>query len=74
MIAILGDWFSKKHRGAIIGLWTTCIQIGNIIGVQLASLLLHIYGEDNWWGLMFTIASVMIVLAIIFIGFLKPDP
>lgn len=33
IIAVLGNWFSKNHRGFIIGLWATCANIGNIIGI-----------------------------------------
>lgn len=32
-VAILGEWFPKKGRGTIIGIWATSINIGNIIGV-----------------------------------------
>eukprot|EP00347_Sterkiella_histriomuscorum_P010684 403375320 len=73
-VAILGEWFPKKRRGAIIGLWATCINIGNIIGVQLASGLLKIFGEDNWQGLMYTVGALMLIFAIIFVFLLQPDP
>jgi len=39
MISILGDWFPKRIRGTVIGFWTTSINIGNIIGVEVASAL-----------------------------------
>jgi len=39
-ISVLGNWFSKKHRGFLIGLWATCNNTGNIIGIQLAAFLL----------------------------------
>ena len=33
MIHMLGNWYSKKNRGLIIGAWATCANIGNIIGI-----------------------------------------
>ena len=32
MISINGNWFSKKSRGFIVGLWATCNNFGNIMG------------------------------------------
>lgn len=39
MIHMLGNWYSKKNRGLIIGAWATCANIGNIIGIQVAAIL-----------------------------------
>ena len=33
MIHMMGNWYSKKNRGLIIGAWATCANIGNIIGI-----------------------------------------
>ena len=40
IVHTLGNWFSKAHRGVIIGIWATCANIGNILGVQIASIIL----------------------------------
>ena len=32
-IAILGAWFPKKTRGFLAGLWATCNNTGNILGI-----------------------------------------
>jgi sugar phosphate permease len=32
MISINGNWFPKKSRGFIVGLWATCNNFGNILG------------------------------------------
>jgi sugar phosphate permease len=37
MISINGNWFPKKSRGLIVGLWATCNNFGNIVGSQLAA-------------------------------------
>lgn len=74
MVAIMGEWFPKKIRGTVIGVWVTCINIGNIIGVQMASGLIKVFGEEKWYDLMFTVAGMMTFFAFIFLFFLKPDP
>ena len=33
VIDIMGNWFPKKNRGFIVGLWGTCTNVGNIIGI-----------------------------------------
>lgn len=32
MISINGNWFPKKTRGFVVGLWATCNNFGNITG------------------------------------------
>jgi len=43
MIHMLGNWYSKANRGLIIGAWATCANIGNIIGIQLAAILVDLF-------------------------------
>ena len=44
MIGIIGMWFPKKSRGFIAGLWATCNNTGNIVGIQVGSWLLQLLG------------------------------
>jgi OPA family glycerol-3-phosphate transporter-like MFS transporter 3 len=32
-ISIMANWFPKKNRGFLVGLWATCPNVGNIIGI-----------------------------------------
>ena len=32
-ISIMGNWFPKKSRGFLVGMWATCTNTGNIGGV-----------------------------------------
>lgn len=62
VIAVVGNWFGKKKRGLIMGLWNSHTSIGNIIGSVAASFLLK-YGWG--WSLAapgFGIALVGVVL------------
>ncbi|KAL0452575.1 UNVERIFIED_CONTAM: putative glycerol-3-phosphate transporter 1 [Sesamum latifolium] len=45
VVAVVGNWFGKKKRGLIMGVWNSHTSLGNIIGSVAASILLK-YG----WG------------------------
>ena len=32
-ISVLGNWLPKNRRGILIGLWATCNNVGNIVGI-----------------------------------------
>ena len=45
MISINGNWFAKKSRGLLIGVWMSCNNFGNIVGMQLAALITSFVGD-----------------------------
>jgi sugar phosphate permease len=49
----MGQWTTKSKRGAVSGLWATCTQFGNILGIQLSVLILNTQGD--WEYMMFYI-------------------
>ncbi|KAK9144396.1 hypothetical protein Sjap_004299 [Stephania japonica] len=55
VVAVVGNWFGKKKRGLIMGLWNAHTSIGNILGSLIASALLE-YG----WGWSFAVPALMI--------------
>lgn len=59
VVAVVGNWFGKKKRGLIMGIWNAHTSLGNITGSVVASLLLK-YG----WGWSLVVPG----LGIIFIG------
>jgi sugar phosphate permease len=73
MIHMLGNWYSKKNRGLIIGAWATCANIGNIIGIQVAAILVEIFNH-KWQYLIFINAGVMVTMALLYFFFLIPHP
>ncbi|VDM62895.1 unnamed protein product [Angiostrongylus costaricensis] len=38
-ICIVGNWFGTSSRGAVMGLWSACASVGNIIGTVISSKL-----------------------------------
>ncbi|XP_048739694.2 sugar phosphate exchanger 3-like isoform X2 [Ostrea edulis] len=45
VVAIMGNWFGRYSRGLVLGLWSACASVGNIIGAFLVSGVLN-YGYD----------------------------
>lgn len=73
MIHMLGNWFSKNNRGLIIGAWATCANIGNIVGIQLAAILIDVF-DGKWENLMFINSATMITLSVLYWIWLVPHP
>ncbi|ESO89870.1 hypothetical protein LOTGIDRAFT_234009 [Lottia gigantea] len=45
VVAVMGYWFGKSSRGLVLGLWSACASVGNIIGSLMVSSVLD-YGFD----------------------------
>lgn len=43
VVACMGNWFGQSSRGVLLGLWSSCASVGNIIGALLVSSVLS-YG------------------------------
>ncbi|MBI4669102.1 MAG: MFS transporter, partial [Elusimicrobia bacterium] len=58
-IGSLAFWFQRRQRGSILGVWSTCYQIGGVVSVLLASYLLGLAG---WRWAFFGGVSVLTVV------------
>lgn len=43
MMALTGNWFGKRYRGLVLGIWNTCASFGNILGTAIPA----IWGTDG---------------------------
>ena len=41
LLLVISNWFPRKNRGLIVGLWATYQNVGNIIGSQIGALILN---------------------------------
>ncbi|KAG1360841.1 Major facilitator superfamily [Cocos nucifera] len=57
VVAVVGNWFGKRKRGLIMGIWNAHTSVGNISGSLIASVLLK-YG----WGWSFAVPGLLIGL------------
>ncbi|KAH6829844.1 Major facilitator superfamily protein [Perilla frutescens var. hirtella] len=55
VVAVIGNWFGKRKRGLIMGVWNAHTSIGNITGSLLAASVLQ-YG----WGWSFILPGAFI--------------
>ncbi|KAI8546690.1 hypothetical protein RHMOL_Rhmol07G0139500 [Rhododendron molle] len=57
VVAVIGNWFGKRKRGLIMGVWNAHTSIGNISGSLLAASVL-----DYGWGWSFILPGGFIFL------------
>ncbi|GLT91127.1 hypothetical protein SLE2022_090310 [Rubroshorea leprosula] len=57
VVAVIGNWFGKRKRGLIMGVWNAHTSVGNISGSLLAACVL-----DYGWGWSFIVPGALIVL------------
>lgn len=56
VVAVVGNWFGKRKRGLIMGVWNAHTSVGNISGSLLAVSVLG-YG----WGWSFIVPGALII-------------
>ncbi|XP_057726481.1 putative glycerol-3-phosphate transporter 4 [Arachis stenosperma] len=56
VVAVIGNWFGKRKRGLIMGIWNAHTSVGNISGSLLAASVL-----DHGWGWSFMVPGALIV-------------
>lgn len=67
VVAVVGNWFGKKKRGLIMGIWNAHTSLGNITGSMVASVLLK-YG----WGWSMVVPGLGITFVGIVLFFFLP--
>ncbi|KAG8374647.1 hypothetical protein BUALT_Bualt10G0017800 [Buddleja alternifolia] len=58
VVAVIGNWFGKRKRGLIMGIWNAHTSIGNITGSLLAASVLQ-----HGWGWSFILPGTFITLS-----------
>lgn len=38
MVAVMGNWFGKKNRGLLLGVWNAHTSVGNILGTAVPAI------------------------------------
>jgi len=68
-IGSLAYWFKRKQRGTILGIWSTCYQIGSLIATSFAAYMLGKYG----WRWSFFGASLVMLVIWLLVFYLHPN-
>ena len=58
-IGSLAFWFRREQRGSILGVWSTCYQLGSLISTSFAAYML---GRAGWRWSYFGSALVLLVI------------
>lgn len=58
-IGSLAFWFRREQRGSILGVWSTCYQLGSVVSTSFAAYML---GRAGWRSSYF--GSALVLLAI----------
>lgn len=70
VVTCVGNWFGKKKRGLIFGVWNAHTSVGNILGAYIAGMFVN---RD--WGLSFVVPAAICGLVGLFVVlFLTPYP
>jgi OPA family glycerol-3-phosphate transporter-like MFS transporter len=68
-IGSLGYWFRRQQRGSILGLWSTCYQLGSMAASAFAAFMLGTLG----WRWSFFGASLILLIVWAIVLWLHPD-
>lgn len=70
VVAVMGNWFGKSSRGFVLGLWSACASVGNIIGAVMVNAV-----EDYGYDYAFLLSSgVLLAGGIVILFGLVPNP
>lgn len=68
-IGSLAYWFKRKQRGSILGIWSTCYQVGSVVATSFAAYMLGNYG----WRWSFFGASMILLVIWAVVFYLHPN-
>jgi OPA family sugar phosphate sensor protein UhpC-like MFS transporter len=68
-IGSLAYWFKRKQRGRILGIWSTCYQLGSVLATSFAAYMLGHYG----WRWSFYGASIILLFIWAIVIYLHPN-
>ncbi|OQS00361.1 sugar phosphate exchanger [Thraustotheca clavata] len=75
-VAIMGNWFSARERGAVMGIWSGNACFGNIVGTAVIALLFSIIpNKTDAWRASMIAAGLLVALHTLLIWlYLEPSP
>ncbi|MCP4601980.1 MAG: MFS transporter [Proteobacteria bacterium] len=58
-IGSLAFWFKRKQRGSVLGVWSTCYQLGSVMATSFAAFML---GQAGWRWSFFGASLVLLII------------
>lgn len=61
-VGTMAHWFRRRERGQVMGLWSTCYQIGGALANGFAAFMLGLAGwRWSFWGASLVLGAVWLV-------------
>ena len=62
VIGILGNWFGMKGRGFVLGVWSSCQSVGNIVGALMVNAFIDTGFEYSFLFVSATLAMLSVLI------------
>lgn len=70
-VKAMAEWTPPERRGAVMGVWSTCYQVGGIAATSVAAMCVRAWG---WPGGFFGPAVILALVGVAVLLLLKPGP
>jgi OPA family glycerol-3-phosphate transporter-like MFS transporter len=67
----MAEWTTPANRGTVMGIWSTCYQVGPFLAGPFAGMLIVRYG---WRSAFFVPALIMALVALLVLWLVRPGP
>jgi sugar phosphate permease len=67
----MAEWTTPENRGTVMGLWSTCYQVGPFLAGPFAGMLIARYG---WRSAFHVPAAIMVCVALLVLWLVRPGP
>lgn len=67
------NWFPKKGRGVIFGFWSSCVNLGNIVGTLICTFCKEVV-DFNWEWTWITLNMFILLMGLLNLMFLVSKP
>jgi sugar phosphate permease len=71
MVKVLSRWYDAAQRGTVLGVWTTCQQVGGVLSTSFAGYLAAHYG---WRQCLFVCGMTVVANGVSIFTFLQDSP
>jgi sugar phosphate permease len=70
---LVSNWFGKTKKGAILGVWASCANVGNIVGLITSQVIIN-NSSATWKASMLASSAISFLTAVSLLAFIKEKP